>query len=69
MLEQTIQTLILHNTWRRGAETEMVNPKQIGIAIDHAIQVLMQVDNLLKQKDMGNIGIALKGLEIIAEAE
>ena len=33
-IEEAIELIELHQKWRRGAEIEMQNPKQIGIAID-----------------------------------
>lgn len=33
-LKTAIIILEYHNTWRRGAEVKMVNPKQLGEAID-----------------------------------
>jgi hypothetical protein len=32
--KEAIKILEEHNEWRRGAETEMLNPTQIGLAID-----------------------------------
>jgi hypothetical protein len=47
--KECIDILTKHNLWRRGADifnptlkvkNEMQNPKEIGLAIDHAIEVL-----------------------------
>lgn len=38
---EAIQTLTEYNAWRRGAETEMIDPITIRIAIDHAIEVMI----------------------------
>jgi hypothetical protein len=33
-MKSKIQLLRDHNKWRRGADTEMTNPRELGIAID-----------------------------------
>ena len=33
-MREKIQLLRDHNIWRRGADTEMTNPRELGIAID-----------------------------------
>ena len=33
-LQEAKQILTAHNEWRRGAEIYMINPAQVGIAID-----------------------------------
>jgi len=40
--ETAIHILELYNKWRRGLETEMLDPKQLGLAIDLAIETLKQ---------------------------
>lgn len=39
---KTIEILTAFNAWRRGAETEMLSPKQIGEAIDSAVKHLRE---------------------------
>jgi hypothetical protein len=39
-LKKCVEILKAHNKWRRGADTEMLNPKIIGEAIDYAIKML-----------------------------
>jgi len=41
--KQAIDTLTKANEWRRGAEIEQPNHKQLGEAIDLAIQVMSQL--------------------------
>jgi hypothetical protein len=66
-LHKTILILIEHNDWRRGKKgAEMQNSTDIGIAIDHAISVLMDVENLIHQRTPHDVEIATKGLEITA---
>ena len=68
-LNETIQILINHNYWRRGGDevAEMADPTALGIAIDHATSVLMQVENLIAQKGRHNTEIAYLGLVNSAE--
>ena len=44
---EAIKILINSNKWRRGAEIEMPNPKQLGEAIDFAISELKQNKKLI----------------------
>lgn len=37
-IDKAIEVLKEFNTWRRGAETEMLSPKEIGVAIDAIIK-------------------------------
>ena len=46
-LEKAVQVLKVHNIWRRGANTEPTNPKELGIAIDI-------ITNHLTGKEMSN---------------
>ncbi len=39
-IKQAIKTLIRTNKWRRGAEIEMPDPKELGEAIDVAIAIM-----------------------------
>ena len=39
-LKQAIKILIRTNKWRRGAEVEMPDPKELGEAIDVAIAIM-----------------------------
>jgi hypothetical protein len=62
-VKTTIKTLKKYNEWRRGGEGEMPNPKEIGVAIDHAVDVLQSVENLLKQKGRHNTEVAYRALD------
>ncbi len=47
-LNKTIQILISHNEWRRGdAGSEMTNPIELGLAIDHAASELMKLEKFI----------------------
>ena len=37
---EAIEILEQHNNWRRGADTESTNPKNLGIAIETAIGIM-----------------------------
>ena len=39
-IERCIEVLTLHNYWRRGAEIPMLEPKEIGEAIEFAIRYM-----------------------------
>ena len=40
-LDHAYSVLVRHNNWRRGDDAhELINPKELGIAIDTAIDVL-----------------------------
>ena len=41
-IERCIEVLTLHNDWRRGAEIPMLEPKEIGEAIEFAIAALLE---------------------------
>jgi len=43
-LKNLIHRLQYYNEWRRGADTEMPQPKQIGLDIDAAVEVLREVE-------------------------
>ena len=46
----TLKFLTLHNSWRRGDEIiEMQDPTEIGAAIDDAVNLLSQHDELEKE--------------------
>ena len=49
-LKDTIMILKLHNVWRRGANIKMLDPKDIGIALDNAIRFLEKLDKANEQK-------------------
>ena len=52
---KTIEILAAFNAWRRGAQTEMLSPKQIGEAIDSAVKHLkesVRAGKLKKQRTM-----------------
>lgn len=44
-LSEAIKTLEDYNSWRLGAETEMIHPKIITEAIEIAINILKQLKN------------------------
>lgn len=64
MLEQTIRTLIQQHDWFHGKGVGKPNPLDVDEAINHAISVLMSVENLIKQRGRHNTEIAYKALEI-----
>lgn len=70
-INDTIQTLIKTNLWRRGGDEveKMTDPQELGIAIDHAVSILMQVENLIQQKGRHNTEIAYLGLFNCAEGK
>jgi len=39
-IQRAIEVLLSHNAWRRGADIEMAEPKELGKAIEKAIEVL-----------------------------
>lgn len=43
--EEALVILIDHQRWRRGADIPMLEPKEIGEAIDVAIEVLKEKTN------------------------
>jgi len=67
-LRNTLAILTTHNAWRRGGDAPQLEPAQIGEAIDHAIAILGQVENLIAQKGRHNTEIAYRGLENAALA-
>ena len=48
-LKTAIKILEDHNKWRRGAETQMQEPKTIGIAIDTVINKFKEIEKLIKK--------------------
>ncbi len=44
-LKEAINILERHNRWRRGADIQMENTKDIGIAIDTVINYFKDKDN------------------------
>lgn len=50
-LKQALDKLKEYNTWRRGADIPMPNPKEIGTAIDIAIQTCERVLNEIPEED------------------
>lgn len=64
-----VEILKNHNEWRRGAETDMHNPKLIGESIDATVAEIARlraleklVQNLIDQKGRYNTEIAYKRL-------
>lgn len=49
-IEWTLAILKCHNIWCRGADTKMLDPKDIGIAIDFAIYLLEQLNEQSAKK-------------------
>ena len=45
--KKTASFLRSYNKWRRGAKTRMPEPKEIGISIDRAIEIIERHDALL----------------------
>lgn len=43
--KKAIEILQYHNKWRRGAEIPMLGPKEIGEAMDKAIEVMKSVSS------------------------
>lgn len=46
-LKKAIETLESHNKWRRGDDEYMQSPKEIGKAIDYAINALKKLEKNL----------------------
>ena len=42
-LQEAKQILKAYNEWRRGAEIDMINPTQVGIAIDVILNFMCQI--------------------------
>ena len=40
-----------YNEWRRGADTEMPDTKELGIAIEEAVKVLREVEAKIKEDE------------------
>lgn len=47
-IDECIKILTEHNLWRRGADTPMGNVKELGEAIDYAIEELHRLRGLEK---------------------
>lgn len=54
-LKESVKIMQAHNEWRRGAETEMINAKDLGRAIDvlisHAIKSQPTPSNWIEIKE------------------
>jgi hypothetical protein len=48
--KEALSLLKRHNLWRRGAEIEMEEPKQLGLAIDKVIELLSKTKKSEKRK-------------------
>lgn len=46
MKNPLIKRLAYANAWRRGADTKMPDPKQLGIDIDEAIEIIKRGDKI-----------------------
>jgi len=44
-IEIAVKILVAYNEWRRGAEIEMLEPKEIGIALDKLIGYYYEHNN------------------------
>ena len=42
-LEKTLKALRVFQKWRRGANIEMPNPKELGETIDNTIRILRKI--------------------------
>ena len=49
-MNQHLKNLKQHQKWRRGGDGEMLNPDDVGIAIDYAIAVCEAAENLVAVK-------------------
>lgn len=58
-----IKTLRQHNKWRRGEPGEMLDPSEIGVALDWAIKVCEAADNLVNVKGRHHAEQAYKRLD------
>ena len=45
-----LDTLKRHQQWRRGSDEQMIDPHEVGEAIDYAIAVCEAASNLVKVK-------------------
>lgn len=61
-LHRTTEVLILFNDWRNGGSSKRPEFQDISAALDQAISVLMQVENLIQQRGRHNTEIAYRGL-------
>ena len=70
-LHETIKTLTNHNAWRRGdvENAPQLLPAQIGLAMDHAVNVLREVENLIEQKGRHQTESAYRRLVLAAGAK
>jgi hypothetical protein len=70
-LQETLATLSDYNKWRRYEEDDQPVPMpkahDIGIAIDHAIEVLKTVQTFLTNRQKNNCSSACSPLVAIAE--
>jgi hypothetical protein len=42
--KEAIKTLKLYQKWRMGSKSQMLTPKEVTVALIHAIKVLQQVE-------------------------
>jgi len=68
---KAIDLLIHHNRWRRGEDAmlKQTDPKQFGIAIEHAVAVMEAAQKLLGVSGHHEKVMAYKGLEAAMEGE
>lgn len=58
-----------HNRWRRGGSGDMIDPKELGEAMDWAILVCEAADNLVNAKGRHHAETAYKRLEAAVNGE
>ena len=49
-IKKAIEITKHHQAWRRGAEIEMLSPREIGIAIDIIIERIESNDSIIAKK-------------------
>ena len=50
-LQDAVTVLRNHNTWRRGADTEQTNPKELGEALDYVCEAMQIAIDSKKYKE------------------
>ena len=72
-LKQAISILKQHNDWRKGAETPMIEPKELSMAIDLILKEVKknesaQRDNettpIIKQKSVESLGVSNEKIKL-----
>lgn len=52
--KELVKFLRNYNHWRRGAETPMPSPKELGVALDAAISIIEEVEDKTVNKILEN---------------